>query len=303
MSVVENSDPDRSSLVIWGIAIQNWVMAVILPLYLFVHLSTSPTVSSTDPAAFSIDLIDLASIPVSLVLGYILPSILMALPAPSVLSFDEKQVFMAIWQVFPLWTELLQQGTSLLLRKVSSGNRAGKHTAIADNPDIIWMGGIRALYVVLVFIAASTHIATMTLLATSKCFPRLFASEFAEIFSPSKVFWPVAMSSSTKMSSIGFGTLMLLQYDEMIGSLAITLWAVFMFASVMSQKHKFETAYIFIFDFVTFTALLGPIGYAVICIWARDELIFEDQKEQRSSRVEKKEIVKPSEVTKMSSEK
>ena len=277
-----------SSLVIWGIAMQNVVMAVVVPLYLFVHISTSPTVSSTDPAAFFIDLIDLSSILVSLVLGYILPSILMALPAPLVLSFDEKQVIMAMWQVFPLWAELLQRGTSFLLRRLSFRKRAGKHTSIADNPDIIWMGGLRALYVFLVFIAALTHIATMTLLATSKCFPRLFASEFAGIFNPSKVFWPVTMSSSTKMSSTIDGTLMLLQYDEIIGSLAISLWAVFMFASVMSQKHKFETAYLLIFNFVTFTVLLGPIGYAVICIWARDELIFEDQKGQRSIRVERK---------------
>lgn len=272
---------------------QNFTMTVIVPLYLFVHLSTSPTVSSTDPTIFLIDTIDLASILISLILGYILPSILMAIPAPSVLSFDQKQIVMAIWQVFPVWAEILHQGTSLLLRNTSSKDKTSKSIALTNKRDIPWMGGLRSLYIFLVSIAGMTHIATMTLLATSKWFPRLFAIEHAEVFNPSKVFWPVASSSSTKMSSIVSGTLMLIQYDEIISSLAIVLWAVFMFTKVMSQKKKFETTYVFIFDFITLTALLGPVGYAVICIWARDELIFEDQKEQQGTGVEKVDIAEP----------
>jgi hypothetical protein len=87
---------------------------------------------------------------------------------------------------------------------------------------------------------------------------------------------------------------MMIQYDEIIGSLAVSLWAVFMFARVMSQKKRFETSYVFIFDFVSLTALVGPVGYAVICIWARDELIFEDQQERRGAIIGKIETFKHS---------
>lgn len=86
----------------------------------------------------------------------------------------------------------------------------------------------------------------------------------------------------------------MIQFDEILGTLAVSLWAVFMFARVMTQKKKFETPYVFVFDFVSLMALVGPIGYAVICIWARDELIFEDQQEPPSTGIEKKALMKHS---------
>ena len=266
-------------------------MAVNAPLYLFVHLSTSPTTTSTDPMLFFIETIDLASIMISLTLGYILPSTLIALPAPSFLSFNQKQIAMAIWQVFPVWTELLYQGTSLLIRNILSKNKASKPVIVTNRRDIPRMGELRSLYVFLILIAGLTHIATMTLMATSKWFPRLFAIGYEGVFNPSKVFWPVTASASVKVSSLVSGTSLLIQYDEIMSSLAIILWAVFLFTKVMSQKKKFETTYVFIYDFITLTALLGPLGYAVVCIWARDELIFEDLKELETNSVEKRGIV------------
>ena len=274
---------------IWALAMQNLVMAFISPLYLFVHLSTSPTTTSTDPRLFFVKTVDIASIVISLILTFILPSILAALPAPSILSFNQKQIVLAIWQLFPVWTELLYQGASLLLRKIVSQDKAMTVTDKRNTPRI---GGLRSLYIFLACIAGLTHIATMTLIATSTWFPPLFAIEFKGVFNPSKVFRPVAVSTSIKMPSIVSGTSLLLRYDEIISSLAIAVWAVFLFTQVMSQKKKFETTYVFIFDFITLTALLGPLGYAVICIWARDELIFEDQKErEEGSEVEKISLV------------
>lgn len=286
-------DLTESSLIIWGLALQNATLAVIIPLYLFVHLSTSPTTASTDPTLFLIEPIDLASVVISLILSYILLLILVALPAPSLLSFDQKQIVLAIWQLFPVWTELLHQGTVLLLRNVMSQDKTSKPVTATNRRDPPKMGGLRSVYIFLVFIAGSTHIATLTLMATSKWFPRLFAIGYEGVFNPSKVFWPVAASTSIKMSSIGSGILMMIQYDAIISSLAIVLWAVFLFTNAMSQKKKFETAYVFIFDFITLTALLGPMGYTVVCIWARDEMIFEDQKGREGSIVEKMGIVEP----------
>lgn len=269
---------------------QNLAMTVIAPLYLIVHLSTSPTISSTDPALFLIDTIDLASTLISLILGYILPSIFVALPTPSILSFNQKQIVMAIWQLFPVWVEFLHQGTSLLLRNVLSQDKARKPGKVTTSRDTPWMGGLRAVYIFLAFIAGLTNIATLTLMGTSKWFPDLFAIGYQGEFNPSKVFWPAAATTSTKMPSIVSGTALLIQYDEFISCLAMALWAVFLFTKVMSQKKKFGTFYVFIFDFVTLTALLGPLGYAVICIWARDELIFEDQQGRKGNSVEKMNI-------------
>lgn len=279
---------------IWALAMQNFVMALISPLYLFVHVSTSPTTRSTDPGLFFVKTVDIASIMISLILTYILPSILVALPTPSILSFNQKQIILAIWQMFPVWAELLYQGASLLLSKVLSQENA---LTITGRRNTAWMGALRSLYIFLISIAGLTHIATMTLVATSKWFPHLFAIEYRGVFNPSKVFWPVAASTSIKLPSLISGTTLLLQYDEIISSLAILLWALFLFARVMSQKKKFETPYIFIFDFITLTALLGPLGYAAICVWARDELIFEDQKEREANGLEQMSLLDPIQVT------
>lgn len=273
---------------IWGLAMQNFAGAVIAPFYLFIHFSTSPIITSTDPMLFSVKTMDIASIVISLILGYIVPSILAALPTPSLLSFNQKQIVLTIWQLFPVWVELLYQGASFLLRKFSPHDKA---ITIINRRNTPCIGHLRPLYILLVSIAGLTHIATMTLLATSKWFPHLFAIGYKGVFNPSKVFWPAAASTSIKMPSKVSGTLLLIQYDEFISSLAIVVWAVFLFTKVMSQKKKFDTTYLFIFDFITLTALLGPLGYAVVCIWARDELIFEDQKERERDGVEQMNIV------------
>ena len=132
---------------------------------------------------------------------------------------------------------------------------------------------MRALYAGLVAAAGIGHVSTVTLTATSKFFPGLFAPEFIGVFNPFNVFVPAAMSPSTKMPSIGAGALLLFQYDHLIGSTSLVLWSTALFVNAYKNGATKQSVALMVLGAVTMMALTGPLGYATACIWARDELI------------------------------
>lgn len=257
-------------MTIWGIAMQTVSFAVAMPIYMAIHLSTSPTVLSDDMSDLYFDVSKLASIPLSMLIGFIVPAIMLALPSPSVLGFDLKQTFMAVWQVFPIWVGLLQQ---ILPSIMSICGVTCEHPGDQDYVSDLWIGTARLVYIILLYFAAAIHISTMTLVAASKFLPELYKLEHP--FKLSMVFIPASLSASTKMSSIGSGALQLLQYDFLVGSAAIAIWASTL---VMMPKRRVHTIWTWLrqaLEFILLTALVGPFGYAISCIWARDEFDFE----------------------------
>lgn len=258
-----------SSIAIWGLLVQNLSYAVIIPIYCILHLSTSPTVMATQVAdEFAVDLVDIDCLPWCMIFGFVLPSVLMSLHAPSICGHQWKQTFMAIWQVFPVWMSLSHQLIASLTKKAK--------TVSQGNP----IGSLRNLYVLLLVAAGITQVSTFTLVGVSTAFPSLFAPEFAGIFNLSKVFIPRGITPSTKMDSIGSGALMLMQYDQLIGSTAIDLWASILFLQARRRARKESISPSLVFNGAAAMLLAGPLGYAIACIWARDEIIFGDKAEK-----------------------
>ena len=251
-----------------------------MPIYLAIHLSTSPTVLSRKPSDFYVAVPKLASIPFSLALGFVLPTVLVALPAPSILTYDRKQVFIAVWQSFPIWVELVQQIATFTIS--SLGMTEGGPSGIKQQPDKQWLKVLRAVYTFLLAAAGITHVSTIALMATSKFFTGFFASEFIGILNPSKVFLPQSIKASTKVSSLGDGAFLLLQYDFIVGSAALALWASALYITTYSSMKKSNGWMTSTFMFISQLVLLGPIGHAVACIWSRDEYIFEKRTEETS---------------------
>ena len=276
----------QSSVMCWGLAMQVATFAVVMPLYLMIHLSTSPTVRSRKAKDHLVDIANIPCIPVSLVVGFGIPAILLSLPAPSVLTFDRKQTFIATWQAFPLWVELLQQVLSWVLAQMPrymhwmSPNPSQRTIAKT-------MGALRLVYVLVLAVAGITRISLITLCLTSKLFPALFAPDFRGILDPSKVLIPQSFLSSTKMPSIGAGAFQLLQYDEMIGSTALVLWSVALYANTYKSTANIDGMMIskMLLALVAAWSLFGGCGCAVCFTWARDEYIFAtDQLDDRKSK-------------------
>ena len=258
---------------------QNATYAVVIPIYLFIYLSTSPLLSSKRLANFLVEFSATVTIPVSLTLGYIVPAILMSLPAPSILSFEQKQTFIAIWQMFPLWVAILQAVLPYLMplegRKASLGKS-----------QLSELNALRQIYVMLLIIAGIGQISTITLLASSKWFPKLYVSEYQGVFDPSDVFVPAGTSPSTKMPSIGSGALQLLQYDQLIGSTSMVIFTSIMYIrAYQTSKTRVDIGALVMRGFAA-AIVTGPLGYAVACIWARDELIAQEAEEAPESQRE-----------------
>lgn len=251
-----------------GIVVQNAAYAVIVPLYLIIYLSTSPLVSSKQASHYQVDAADSATIPISMALGYILPTVLMSLPAPSVINFDQKQIFMAIWQMFPLWVAVLQ---TILPHLIVTSTKSQVTTASQIHKNEL--RSLRRLYVILLVVAGIGQVSTFTLLATFKWFPGLFASEFTGVINSTNVFVPRAMSPSTKMPSIGAGAHILLQYDELIGSISMALFTTVLYIHIYRITKVYNTWTTQVLGGIAALVLTGPLGYAVACTWARDELI------------------------------
>lgn len=252
------------SVGIWGIFVQNAAYAVVMPNWCIAYLSTSRMVSSRRVSDFLVDVPNLVGIAFSMILGYVLPTILMSLPAPSVIDYDLKQWLMTFWQFFPVWVSMVQGVVPYLLPKSREASGAQKSHMLKS---------MRVLYASLLTAAGIGQVSTTTIVAMSKFFPGLFAPEYAGVFNPSRVFLPVAISPSIKMPSIGAGTLLLLQYDHLIGSMSMALWSTVLFVNTYRNGAIKQRLALMVVGGVIMTALTGPLGYATACIWARDELI------------------------------
>ena len=255
------------SIGIWGVFVQNAAYAVIMPIWCITHLSTSRLVSSRCLFDFLVDVPNAVGISVSMTLGYILPTILMSLPAPSIINHDLKQWLMTLWQLFPVWVSVVQGAVPYLLPRLRETSGA---------PDVRMLRSMRVLYAGLLATAGVGQVSTVTLIATSKFFPGLFAPEFVGVFNPSSVFLPAAVSPSTKMPSIGAGALLLLQYDQLLGSTSMALWSTVLFINTYRSGATNQSIASMIVGGIVVMALTSPLGYATACIWARDELIIAD---------------------------
>ena len=237
-----------------------------IPIYLVLYLATSPTVSASKGNVIA-NSHELVSLPFSLLAGFIVPAIMLSLPAPSVQSFESKQIWLAIWQAFPIWVSAFQQIFKRCI--VSIAPEMARKTTIDERRTI------RTIYVILILFAGFTQAAIGALTATSLLFPGLFAPEYVGIFNPSRAFIPATVTASTKMSDIGSGALLFLQYDEAIGSVAVLMWTLFMFVKVYGVKQQLHQWIKLALGVTLLISLTGPMGCSLALMWGRDEVLFE----------------------------
>lgn len=251
---------------------QNVDFAVLMPIWCIAHLSLSRTVNSRRLADFLISVPDLAGISVAMVFAYLYLTIVMSFPAPSVLNYDLKQCLVAFWQFFPVWVSLVQGAVAYLL-PTGLGEEEEESKA---RPNITMMRWMRPLYAGLLTGAALGQGKTLTLMWTSMFLPGLFASEFRGVFDFSKVFVPAATSPFTPMPSIGAGAFLFLQYDYFVASASMALWSTVLFVNTYRNGTTRRRLAVLIAGGLVSLVITGPMGYATVLLWARDELIVDE---------------------------
>lgn len=268
-----------------GLIFQNISYTVTVPIYLVIHLLTSPT-ARPNPAASDIqprNPLEPSLIPVTSILSFAVPALLMALPTPQMISPGAHYLWLIIWQLFPLWQTIIQWAlTNFVTRNsITSGY---KSNLCVDTSSVY-------RFVLLITIAIHLPLLEVALLpgeyvpaewpAIRKVFEQ---TNFWNVFIPAA--WSNAPSLDQSLTTVSASALAplvkyLLQWDAYGGGAAVLLWSVYLRKTVGDAISWFDIARKLVF----WTALGGLVAPAAVLLWERDELIAERSEiEERKTR-------------------
>jgi hypothetical protein len=245
------------------------------PIYLTVYLFTSPLITSSTPltpSALTIPESLLTGTPFGTIIGFILPTILMSLPAPNVLSISSKITAILVWQAFPVWVTVYTYiWKATLWPKIEYQSEAD---ALANQLPLL-----RYVYKFALAVSVPAHLATVTLsLSAGLICPGMFTPFAQSELNPISVFIPPNPFSDTKAATVAQGAQWFLQYDYAITSVAFIIWALasrYAKPVVIANKSNSNSIGVgTVLELVGKVALLGPYATALTLIWDRDEAVF-----------------------------
>lgn len=145
-------------------------------------------------------------------IGYAVSAFPMALPSPSLLSFDTKQVALAIWNVFPIWVWVVGAGLRLTLAPTWS-----KSPSKAPH----MMAALSSAYIPALVVSVWSHVAIVGVSLSTCLFPAPFRPEYLTALHPSALFVPpLAVVAG---GTVGDGTRSFMLWDQLIGYVTVTL--------------------------------------------------------------------------------
>jgi hypothetical protein len=301
MHVVDNLLMN-SSIGTTGLILQNISYAVTVPLYLFLHILTSP-VAKPFPGTHAnsvllISPIDLKILPLSIVLAYIVPSILMGLDSPSITSGSTHQKFIALWQPFPLWTVMIHWLIRSCCHFVSK--QFARDDATTQRPvaplGASYLSNAKHVYRFVLTLCMGTHIPILLIgLLPPQTIPDVLPKvAFYTRYNLADIFIPYFPLLDHRVSNLETGALTFLQWDLATGSTALLIWAVFLYRNATTEKAIVDPTNSLpkyrellagelckasmlrrklIFKIVLWTIMAGPIGTLTILLWERDEIV------------------------------
>jgi hypothetical protein len=242
--------------------------AVSTPLYLGVQLLTSNTSFQPTAKNIAIPRAVVNAIPVVFILAYQVPSFAMLIPAPEVITFDQKQILVALWQPWPVYVSILLTVVSLLF----SGSTS-------DNSPFKLRKSLRAAYTFALTNSALNHVISWTISLVTIAKPEFFNEKYLHSLHPAQVFTPYNpfTNGELKVKDIGDGVHIFLQWDFLVGTSAVLLWAVTVNAIARSKIQGKVGWFGLLFKTATSALLTGPVGAAVQLVWERDELVLDDE--------------------------
>ncbi|KAH8595612.1 hypothetical protein B0O99DRAFT_511850 [Bisporella sp. PMI_857] len=267
-----------SFIAVMGLLVQNISYTVTVPAYLFLYLLTSPVakLDTNSTSALLVSTLDLAILPVSIIVGYIIPSVLMLLP-PSAVSSELHQKLIALWQPFPAWTALTQWFLTLIFRAPSGTDVGSSSRPLSES----YLSAVRSVYRFVFALSMITHIPVVAIAllppssfaGLSLTLTRFLHSSFAEVFVP---YWP---DLSYQVPNLATGSHTFLQWDIYVGSAAIILWAAVLHRSAALDQLGAEkptrkgVGRDLLWKIPTFLALSGPMGAVARLLWERDGIV------------------------------
>lgn len=276
-----------SSVTIAGLLMQNLGFGLVVPLWLFLHLAASSTIKSPTAAALTAsNPLPLLTLPLSTVLAFLLPNLLMSLSPPHRFSPDNstKQLYVAISQFWPI----LISTSQIILPVAISATTPGINALSEHDKKVKSLKYLRRCYIFAFASATLSHIVAVSIPLLAYLFPTLYSPSYLSQLQLSNVFVPKSpLPPIQRISTFADGVLTFLQWDSLIGSLAVLVWALTL--GLQAQRTRLW-AFEWLESFMKVAALVcvsGPVGAAVVVIWERDEMVFgmdlrrEDERKSR----------------------
>ncbi|KAI0834858.1 hypothetical protein F5Y06DRAFT_278085 [Hypoxylon sp. FL0890] len=292
---------NRGRLVSWvgivGLIFQNMTWTFTVPLYLALHLFTSPVsklggkdrkaVGDAARQSLFVYLWDLALLPMAVTLGLVVPTVVMSMPSLLQQTAATHYSWVAFWQAFPLWTVLIQEilhnTCYYLLGSLSPQDAKGKPTT----PGNAFMVAVAGVYQFALAISVVGHMPILLISILPDSLRSSLASAFPK-YAPllsqitfARTFVPYPLSAPPTIDPLAYGpgelaplTVNFLQYDLYTGNLALLLWAMYLHATTAGRSVG-ETLRTTIF----WTLVGGPSGAVVALLWDRDEVVKEGESE------------------------
>ncbi|KAI0907949.1 hypothetical protein F4823DRAFT_521704 [Ustulina deusta] len=289
---------NRGRLVSWigtvGLVFQNVTWTATIPLYLALHLLTSPTAklkNGDGPAArrsLFVYLWDLALLPMAVTLSFIVPAIFMSMPRLFGQAAATHYKWIALWQPFPAFTVaglgFLHYGCYYALGSLSPVDEENEPTTNSHG----YMVAVRGVYEFALALCGTTHapIVLLTLMPEagreflSHTFPYyapVFRSlSFAKTFVPYPWYAAPSIHAATyKSGDLAILAQHFLHYDFYVGTAPVLLWAMY-----LHQRTVKNPSLVKMLRTVGFWFLIGgPAAAVVVLNWDRDAVTEEGEEE------------------------
>ncbi|KAK4943508.1 hypothetical protein LTR10_016999 [Elasticomyces elasticus] len=256
-----------------GVAIVGY--ACVAPLWFALHLWLSPTVNNPKDYQLIVNVpVKLAIAPISILLGFGLPSLLMCLPAPTMVSFGTKQTWTGIQQGWAIWIGLAQ----FLLTGVALSLDQRASTLTEADKRVKTIKYLRRAYAFAIMSSAGSHLAAWSLSLLAYAFPVLFSSTYLPQLQPTRIFVPQAPFGSHKVSTLADGALPFLQWDIVVGVTATLLWSLTLRVAAKHEQSSPLQILTVAIKLGIVAIALGPCAAAAVALWIRDELVFAKQR-------------------------
>lgn len=265
---------------LFGLAIQYCGYFVTMPLYCYVRLiATQGDSNQVTPATFAtVSDSAIRIIPFSLIVGYVVPSVVMCWPS---LSGQSRQIAVAIWQNFPLWVCLVQVAAQNIC-----GNAVSSKIKDAAYRPRVTRSAVSQTYTIALTVCTAIHLAASLPIIAASLFPDM---EFSPLTSAA-LHWKHFLSApkwttTIRIDGIADGAGNFLRYDYYIGTLAALIWAAVACWNVQ-RKVKQKTGAVLknILKVVMWGVVGGPGAAFLVMMSMREDLRFSGIKASKMSR-------------------
>ncbi|EEY23390.1 conserved hypothetical protein [Verticillium alfalfae VaMs.102] len=194
---------------------------------------------------------------------FVLPSVLPALPSPSVISRDSQQIFLALWQVFPIWVSLSHWFLAAAAR--TFGFAAGP-THVSPTASL---QSLRQAYRTTLKYTSLVHFGVLALATFPQLRPVVYGGLLQERVSLWDMFVPPSALSPKQIKTMAEGSLTLLQYDLYCACAAMAILVSYLAYIVggLNRAAVLST----IGGLLRRSVVVGPGGAVLWALWDRDE--------------------------------